>query len=83
MSTLRERIEDAYDHFREQLKQTSTIRSAVVFLGSLSVINMDHADKLIPWVLMASALLGLLLPDDINWDWLSKLWRKLTCRRDS
>jgi hypothetical protein len=67
MSTLRERLEAAYDYLRSQLGEASTIRGLILVGGSSSTLAGWIAPEKFPAVMLVTGLLLLILPDDLPW----------------
>jgi hypothetical protein len=67
VSTIRERLEAAYDYARRQLGEASTIRGLILVGGSSSTLAGWISPDKFPAVLLVTGLLLLLLPDDLPW----------------
>lgn len=67
MSTLRDRIEAAYDLLRSQLAQASTIRGLLIVAGSGSTLAGWIDPDRFPLVMLVVGVVAVLLPDDLPW----------------
>jgi hypothetical protein len=67
MSTLRERVEAAYDFMRARLTESSTIRGLLIVLGAGTIESgWLSADKF-PLVMAVVGVVAILVPDDLPW----------------
>lgn len=68
MSTIRERLELAYDYLRSQLGESSTVR-ALVTLTTMAggFLAKWPPDVTLTAAMLVSQALKLLLPDDLPW----------------
>lgn len=68
MSTIRERLELAYDYLRAQLGESSTVRGILVMLtlggGTLAKLPPDVT---LMGAMVFAQLLKILMPDDLPW----------------
>ncbi len=67
MSTLRERMEMAYDYARRSLGEASTVRGLILVAGSGSTLAGWISAERFPAVMLIVGVLLMILPDDLPW----------------